>query len=330
MKENKIEIIHISPEELKSYQDFILKAKYKSYAQFREISEEDITKLFFYEVSELKKKEPYFILLAKIGEEVIGLLSFHYLSWDSKHFGMKMGRIKHILGNINPEMDLKAKESLIQSALREFKEMNIKHITCRIPVDDFNTVYVLEQAGFYLADTIIEYYFDFRKQEIPQISHQCELRLYQDSDYEMVKNGSKEIFKEYIGRFHRDPYLDPKKCDELYEQWMLNSCRGLADDCIVALIDQEFAGFISCEIFYEINKILPLSFGEMVLIGVSPKFRRRKVCTSMVNFGQHYFKDKVNLVRVATQINNFYVQRAWHNLGFLPKYAFHTFHFFIE
>lgn len=329
MASKKIIVEKISPSELFRYDDFIARAKYKSYSQFAEIPGKALNDLFFEEL-EGTKNSALTVFMAMSQSRPVGLLSLHKLNWDTEHFGMPMGKIRHILGGVDENLDFAAKKMLLKAAHEQFRKMQIRHISVRLSADDFNAILALEQARYYLADTIVEYYFDFKRKNIPEISHLCQLRLYQDSDYELIKKSVKNMFEGYIDRFHRDPYLDQQKSTELYEQWMLNSCKGLTDDCILAAIDGKLAGVSTVETYHKINKILPVSIGEIILSGVVADFRGKRVYTSMINFGQEYFKDKVNLLRVATQLNNFYVQKAWVELGFFLKYAFHTYHYYFQ
>jgi len=328
MAGNKILIKKPAWSEISQYRDFISKAKYKSCSQFSEIPAQALTDWFLNEIEAIKDSSPK-ILLAEIKDEPIALLSLHKLEWDTAHFGIPMGKIKHILGGVEPDRDLAAKRLLVNSATKEFKKMGIRHISIRLPVDDVNGIYALEREKYYLEDTIVEYYFDFCKQKIPEVPHQCRLRLYQASDFQMIKEGVKGIFEGYLDRFHRDLHLDNAKSDELYEKWMINSCKGLADDCIIATIDGRLAGVSTLVTYKNVNSVLPLRFGEIILSGVVSEFRGKRVYTSMINFGQNYFKGKIDLLRVATQVNNFYVQKAWTILGFHLKYAFHTFHCYL-
>jgi len=328
MARNEILIKKLAWPELSQYRDFIAKAKYKSYSQFSEIPAQALDDLFLDEIEGIRNSDPV-ILVAENKEEAVALLTIHKLEWDTAHFGIPMGRIRHILGGVNPDLDYLAKKALIDSAAVEFKKTGIRHISIRLSADDVNAIYALEAANFYLADTILEYYFDFRNSQVPEIKNTCHLRLYQKSDFQELERSSKNIFKGYIDRFQRDPNLDKTKSYQLYEKWIINSCQGLADEVVLASIDRKLAGFLTMEIYHKLNNILPLSFGGAVLVGVVPEFRNKKVHTSMLNFAQNYFKDKVDLFRYATQVNNLYAQKALVQLGFFLKYAFHTFHCYL-
>jgi len=328
MTDPGISIEKISPLQLPQYREFIAQTRHKNFSCFSEVSGAALTDLFLSEIEEMKDPAPG-IFIAKSRNNPIALLSLARLDWDSGHFGMPMARIKHILGGVDPELDLPAKKMLIAKAGEELKNMGARHAAVRLPADDTASLYALERAGYYLADTIVDYYFDFRTEKIPKTGHQCELRLFSPADLALVKRSVSGIFQDYIGRFHNDPHLDKKKADQLYENWLINSCSGLADDVILALVGGELAGITTLKVHRDLNKYLPFKTGEVVLTGTVPKFRGKKVYSSMLGFAQSYFAGKIDLFKYTTQLNNFHAQKALVRLGFFLKYAYHTFHYYM-
>jgi len=328
MNERGISIEKIAPDQVSRYRDFIIAAGYHKYSFLQEISGPALADLFLGEIEAIGNSRPA-VFIAKSQNDPIALLSLHRLNWDTEHFGMPMARISHILGGIDPELDQAAKKLLIKAGTEELKNAGIRHIAARLAADDIASIYALEMVGYYLADTIVEYYFNFRTSKIPKTDQLCELRLFQPSDLALVEKSVSGIFKDYIGRFHNDPNLDKKKADQLYENWLINSCKGLADDCILAFVEGDLAGITALKIHRELNRALPLKLGEVMLIGVVPGFRGKKVFTSMLGFAQNHFKGKIDLFRYATQLNNFHVNGVLVKLGFFLKCAFHTYHYYI-
>jgi hypothetical protein len=327
MSERDISVEKISLVQLPQYREFIAKAGPKNFSYFPEAGGPALTDLFLSEIEEIKNFAPG-IFIAKSGNNPVALLTAHNLEFDTNHFQMPMARIRHILGGVDPVLDLPAKKMLIAAGAGELRKAGVRHITVRLPADDIVSIYALEQAGFYLVDTIVEYYFDFRNSKIPKTDSSCELRLYRPGDRAMVEKSTRDIFSNYPGRFHNDPNLDKAKADQLYANWLVNSCQGLSDDCILALVGGELAGITTLKIHRGLDKYIPFRIGEVVLTGTVPGFRGKKVYTSMLNFAQNYFAAKIDLFKYATQLNNFYVQRALVRLGFFLKYAYHTFGYY--
>lgn len=328
MTEPGISVEEIAPSELLQYREFISRAKYKSYGHFTEVPGPALTDLFFREIEE-SKDSSLSIFLARSKAGPVGLLSSHRLEFDTNHFQMPMARIKHILGGVDPGQDPAAKKLLVAAGTTALRKAGIRHVTVRLPADDIVSIYALEQAGYYLADTIVEYYFDFRTAKLPELDSPCELRLYRPEDLAMVEESSGDIFTNYRGRFHNDPNLDKDKADRLYANWLVNSCKGLADDVVLALVDGELAGLTTLKIHHDLNRALPFRTGEVVLTGTVDRFRGRKVFTGMLNFAQRYFAGKIDLLKYTTQLNNFQVQKALVKLGFLLKYGYHSFDYYI-
>jgi hypothetical protein len=328
MAERSLSVEKIPAQELPRCREFMVKARYHNYAFLSEVPEAALAELVLQELAEMKEPAPV-ILAAKAAGETIGMVSLQRLNWDTEHFGIPMARIKHILGGVDPELDLAAKKMLIAAGTEELRRSGVKHVAVRLSADDAHSIFALQQAGYYLADSMAEYYFNYRKTTVPQVAHTCEMKLFDPNDLELVKRSSKTIFKNYLGRFHSDPNLDREKADQLYEKWIINSCTGLADDCILALMNGKLAGITSVKMQRGPNAVLPLKLGEVALVGVVPECRGLKVCTSLISYAQKYFDGKIDQLQYATQVNNFYVHGILVKLGFLMKYAFHTFHYYM-
>ena len=330
MAAEKIAVKKISPAELSRYEDFITRAGHKSYAHFAEIPAKALNNLFFQELESCKDSD-LAVFMAMSRGRPLGLLSLHRLDWDSNHFGMPMAKIRHLLGGADAKLDFAAQKSLLKAAVQTARKMKFRHLAVRLSADDFNAVRALELAGFYLADTIVEYYFDFRRQKLPpKPRSQCTLRLFRPADLKLVQNSVQSIFAGYLDRFHRDPHLPSARSDQLYLKWLVNSCKGMADEVLLAFVGSRLAGITTLEIHHQLNKILPFTLGEVALTGVVPAFRGQGIYTAMLAFAQNYFSNKVELFRYATQLNNYHVQKVLTGLGFSLKYAFHTYHYFFQ
>jgi len=330
MKTDKIVLEKISPRGLSRLGRFLEKAEFKDGHEFTDAPPGALAALFRDQVRSARDSGLK-MLLAKSGSEPVALLSWQPLKWDSAHFGLPMAGIRHVLGGVNQELDFAAKKLLIQTALRRLKDQGFQHLSARLSADDFNAILALEKNGFYLADTMVIYAYDYRKRRTPpRVKPGCELRFYRPSDFQLVKDSVAPIFQGYPGRFHRDPNLDRDRSDRLYFQWLLNSCKGMADRVILALVRGRLAGIATLETRGELSRRLGFGVGEIPLVGVAPEFRGRGVYTGMVNFAQNHFKNRIAVLRYSTQLNNLFVQRALTNLGFQVTCALQTFHHFVN
>ena len=144
--------------------------------------------------------------------------------FNSEHFGIEMG---------NVVVDKKYNANEFKCVLQNLPDYKIyKHLTLRIPTADKVTANAALEAGFTLCDTLVEWAFLYNKSVLKPIEHKVILRDCEQRDLDALKEIAKNSFK--IDRFHSDPNLDNKLCDEYYEKWLENSYNGYAEKIIIA------------------------------------------------------------------------------------------------
>ena len=65
---------------------------------------------------------------------------------------------------------------------------------------------------------------------------------------------------------------------------------------------------------------------ELVLNAVDKAYGNNKIYERIVRYATKYALEKNKLSTVSTQFDNFFVQRAWINIGYKPYYSFYLFH----
>jgi hypothetical protein len=126
--------------------------------------------------------------------------------------------------------------------------------------------------------------------------------------------------------FHADHRLDQAKSDALYEKWIEEAGKDKDSIVLVARINSNIVGFITCKIYNHLNSYLDKKIGGMILSAVSPKYRHYHVYTSMLQSSLKWFSDKVDIVELGTQIANYPVQRTWPKLGTMIVRSQNTWH----
>lgn len=214
------------------------------------------------------------------------------------------------MGNLLLEEGCALDARLIAQMEENAAAQGIAHVTAKVPAPDKDTLNTLLQNGYYLADTLTEYFFDTEK-ELPQMKHGCILRDAVSGDVEALKTIAGESFQ--IDRFHSDKHLNAELCDKYYERWIENSFHGFAEKVIVAELAGQAAGFTT-------GKTYPDSdIGHLVLSAVSGDSRGHGVYTSMIHEGISWIQrdhPEIRGVIAGTQLNNLAVQKAWIRLGF--------------
>ena len=256
--------------------------------------------------------------------EIIGVVIFERLKWDTEHFGINIGRINEIIawgGEYRKE--LAVKDEMLRFIENKCEKDEIACVYCRVDINDFSSIHSLESNGFRLIDVLTTFCFDFRKNKALQELHNIKrpftneitVRRWKEEDLDELANiaGTSYIYD----RFHTDPMFPKNKSDELHRKWIVNCCRGLTDEVLVAATDKPL-GFITCKI----NG----SKGVIDMVGVSKDVQKRGIGAMVVNAALEWFKDSVDVVEVGTQNRNIPGMKLYINAGFMPVASKLTFH----
>lgn len=192
----------------------------------------------------------------------------------------------------------------------------------RCPAHGLSTVQKLEQAGFFLTDTLVYYKRDLAKSPIPDDTPQVTIRLVQPADQMAVGAVAAESFRGYFGHYHADPRLDRAKCDEVYVDWAVRSCvsREVAHEVLIAEANGAVVGFATL-------RLNNADEGEGVLFGVAPAAQGRGLYRSFMIRGLNWCREQgARHMLVSTQVTNIAVQKVWARLGFEPNHSYYTLH----
>ncbi len=218
----------------------------------------------------------------------------------------------------------------LSECLKHFLDILIKDhiefVICKIHHNDIGIVRIFENAGFNVMSCQQQYRFDFSRYKIPQLNDACHIRMGDVSDAGKVAKLSRECFKTHFDQFHNDPLLDNSCCDDLHEKWGRNSFFGFADAVMIAETDGKVVGFVTLKKNGKLDRYSKKKIGDLVLLGVAPRYRKLGIHTSMVRHGLLYWKEKADLAEIVTEANNIPALRTYSKLRFTPSSCFLVMH----
>lgn len=227
---------------------------------------------------------------------------------DSVHFGIRVARASGI------SVDDLAEATQYCAANR------IDLLIARCATTDTSVAQAMEKEGFLLMDTLVYYKADLIKRPLPARSTTIRVRALRPGDESQVEGVAAAAFKGYFGHYHADPRLDRCKCDEAYQSWALRSCRGAADEVLVAEQNDEVLGFATL-------RLNSPEEGEGVLVAVAPKAQGRGIGPALMVDCMHWCKGRgAQRMIISTQVRNISTQKVWCRVGFEPSYSYYTFH----
>lgn len=228
---------------------------------------------------------------------------------DSDRFGVRIARAQVVPENLPRLLEFCAAEK-------------IDLLIARCSTNDLLAAQEMETHGFLLMDTLVYYGFDLLKRRISENNGTLLVRTLRPEDKDQVRYVAKEAFKGYMGHYHADLRLDPRKCDETYASWAERSCipKTAADHVLIADSQGEVAGFATLRL----NSPQEV---EGLLYAVAPKCQGHGVCESLMIHSLRWAASQgAQRMIISTQVTNVSMQKVWCRVGFEPSHSCYTFH----
>jgi len=263
---------------------------------------------------------PTALSLINADGEVVGIILLQESEWDSKHFGLRVSKVRLML--FNRDVNISLRRLLIRHAIDVAKP---KLIIARIPLHDIQTIHALELEGGLLTDILLTFH---RKLSVVSISQAFPRRIKNIEVTEtdgfhgkQIAEISREVFT--MNHFFFDPYLPKEKCLELYSRWALNCLREASNINLIAKLNGKVIGFISCRVN---NVGLGYSYGIIDLIGVKKEYQGMGVGSLLLHEALKRISRYTPIVYVGTQASNIPAVRMYERFGFKLVFTEATLH----
>lgn len=234
--------------------------------------------------------------------------------WDSKHFGIKIGRY-------TPNNPKDAGSDIERAKAEGYEFLMTRVSTARLDI-----VNQLEYRGFRVKDTLVRYRISLEDINFLERNVGLKIRTAAFDDIDILKGIASKAFKNYMGHFRADESLSKEKCDELYIKWAMNAItdKKIADEVFIAEDEKGALGFATI-------KIISDEESEVVLFGTAPEARRRGVSFECIKESINWSKSKkLKYFLLGTQVNNYIVQNVWMKLGAKIFDSYYTLHLWLE
>jgi hypothetical protein len=155
------------------------------------------------------------------------------LEWDTRFFGVSMGRIDWLLRD--PSAPVAGLAEAVQATLDRLRTRGVRHVTARVDVADMDAVAALESVGFRLMDALVTYFTHPRGPAPTEVREVGRVRPFEPGDLDQVLAITEEAYRGFRGRFHLDPHLPQERSSAFYIEWARQCCLGrMADRVVVA------------------------------------------------------------------------------------------------
>ena len=230
-----------------------------------------------------------------------------YLSWDSRHFRKRIGRIRvHALD-----------EAGMHAVLVWAEDEQIECLYYLVDGDQPQAAWLAEQAGFHLVDVRITLTYrpdhpGVYKSNPTAAPAGVSLRPAGDHDVQELENLAAGSFT--TTRFFVDPHFSRADSARMYERWVNNNLQDPTGRVIVAERGHQIAGFISLGQGFDTGR------GSIELLVTHPETRGLGVGQALIRCAQEWLEETgLTGLRVVTQGSNQSAQRAYQRAGFLTE-----------
>lgn len=241
------------------------------------------------------------------------------LAWETKFFGECMGALEIVTTPqsqqpqarvaVNRAAQAKALQHELTNALHEAKLDGYRHMSLRVTSDDAPAIWAAEQAGLRLMDVAVDLTIKLSRTSLPPSRTRGHVaRAGVPADIPAMQAMTIGAFG--LTRFALDPFFSSAQVDHFYSTWAANLFSGLADMVLVAEIDGQLAGFVSC-------KLTGDNRGRIPLVATAASFRGRGIGGDLVGAALVWFADAgCDIAYVKTQTANYPAVAVYERAGF--------------
>lgn len=211
-----------------------------------------------------------------------------------------------------------------RDAFRKLQEERV-FIYCKVSTTQLAWVQLLEEQGFHLIDTNVNFAHPIHDRARERKRAAREIAVGEGWEIRFAKIGDEEDTKTLAGncfcysRFHLDPAITRERADTIKAQWAGNYFRRKRGDFMILAIKDGFvAGFL--QLFRQERTLI------IDLIGVHENFRGIGIGCMLIDYAEIQCGD-FDMIRVGTQIANASSIRFYEKQGFRVVESSYVFHF---
>lgn len=222
-----------------------------------------------------------------------------FLDWDTHFFGYRIGR------STTHELHQGDMDTLLQWC-------SDNQIDCLYFLSNGNHP-ITEQLLSVNRFNLVDIRMTLEKADVQNshpITPQGIIRSHQELDIPHLKKIARQSYRD--SRFYFDTHFSDELCDLFYETWIEKSCRGYADAVLVADIENQPSGFVTCSAKNHI--------GQIGLVGVDEAMRGKGIgYRLLMRAMQWFYEQDCHKIEVVTQGRNISAQRLYQRCGFMTK-----------
>jgi len=260
-----------------------------------------------------------------------GFIVYNDSPWDSEITGRRIGTVEHIAVAAGDDSGTEILQDLLDELTRSLADRGTQCVVCKVHSNELPAIHALEQRGFMLMDTLLDFVFDFSHTPLEEINpprrdQQLTIRRAKLGDLSALMAINEKAFTGYFGRYHADPQMPPGTATKIYAQWVRSAFQGWADWILVAEVDGRIVGYGLWRKPLEIEAKNSLSVAHYDLAAIDPEFLGRGLWTALMFDGMGIARNHAQYLVGPVHVCNYPVQHTLQKLGWRISGARHSFH----
>ena len=283
------------------------------------------------EITQSLAKESSIAFQCVTSGTIKGFIVYTDSPWDSEITGRRIGTVEHIAATTDDDSGTEILQELLDELTRSLADRGTQCVVCKVHSNESRAIHALEQRGFLLMDSLLDFVFDFSRTPLAEINpprrdKQLKIRRAEPADLPALMAINEKAFTGYFGRYHADSRMPPDTGTKIYAQWVHSAFQGWADWILVAELDGRIAGYGLWRKPLKIEEKNSLRVAHYDLAAIDPEFLGRGLWTALMFEGMGIAQNYAQYLVGPVHVCNYPVQHTLQKLGWRISGARHSFH----
>jgi len=300
-------------------------------AHLQDVSSDRRRAYWLDEIRQSLAKESPLAFGSTVAGTINGFIVYNDSPWDSQITGRRIGSVEHLAVTSDHRAAVEILQELVDALTRTLIDRGTQCLVCKVQSDALPKIHALEQRGFLLMDTLVDFVFDFSRTPFEKINSpkrdpELKIRQAAPQDLSALMAINEKAFDAYFGRYHADPQMPPGAATKIYAEWVRSAFDGWADWVLVAEVDDKIAGYGLWRKPLEIETKNSLRVAHYDLAAIDPEFRGRGLWTALMLDGMRIAREFAQYIIGPVHLLNYPVQHSLQKFDWRSSGARHSFH----
>ena len=301
-------------------EEIVAQYPFQPYAWMRQVDKASQERLMRQQLSQYCVEETAVILGAFVDTKLCGFVVMKLLPWDTNHFDLSVWRLAHfgVWGDPSDQQEVAC--ALAHKTIANARYYGIQTIHMWVSLDSIPVIHALEAVGFRTMESQVYWLFDLHRQSLPEPQTDALFRPHTPDDVDALVALARRVYSPIPNRFYADPHLPTEACDDLYAEWLRNSCTGEAADYISVIeLDGTVAGYATLRYQGNHGGLCNVRIGQFLLGAIDPAFRQKGLHDDLMGSLLLWLTEQhADVAFVGTQTNNAAAQAGMVRMGWRP------------